>query len=528
MGEHVMFCVNCGNRLANSMKYCPKCGEKIANENIESSFSDEKIEEVGLFDNDPVTYSFREKIKKETLEAYLNETKVIRSGLYTKGKLYGITDDIIDDIVADCEKRIILFEEYLYSLYMDGSFLMYDVTDEIKSEIGEYAGKYGFGHVDGERIYEKFVKDHKLRSKNALLLTMLISYQQTGILDDAKIKEEDPETIKFKAKGYLRFKNAVQELKELQSTLHEVSGSIDISDDDRNELYEKGMLLGFQEKTLIDACIQGNEISLGYHGKKMLREQKILRQKNQNYFSKIVRKKTMRLLDREVVFDSCYFIEEYTFSFFEEQFEWLNHQMVQKIKSITENSIDEENFALGLSMHMMQGAATWLQYVEEYCNQIGLPDELLDNIKSFFAEDYRAFGNDLKELRYLFDEIDSDVEQTKLNGELKKAFRGKWVIGGVGIQGMINSAVTGAVLNAGTGLAYDAMNKISTAMSKRNAIQAKKELVYAVIDMMTDYFGMLQQNVPTVILVMIMQEKPYSVSAKYSCGFLNPQVLSII
>ena len=71
MGEHVMFCVNCGNRLTNSMKYCPKCGEKIADENIESSFSDEKIEEVGLFDNDPVTYSFREKIKKETLEAFL-------------------------------------------------------------------------------------------------------------------------------------------------------------------------------------------------------------------------------------------------------------------------------------------------------------------------------------------------------------------------------------------------------------------------------------------------------------------------
>lgn len=47
-------------------------------------------------------------------------------------------------------------------------------------------------------------------------MTMVISYGQSGKLDDNMIKEEDLEAIRFKKKEHVRFKEAVGKILELQ------------------------------------------------------------------------------------------------------------------------------------------------------------------------------------------------------------------------------------------------------------------------------------------------------------------------
>ena len=191
--DQIIFCVNCGQKLASDVNFCPKCGTKIVQ--IEEDMCEEiKSENIG---QQPYP-QYKDQIEQEVIESYLNDTQLIRNALYTKGLNYNYTNEMIDEIISEYERRINEFVKYLEKLYTNGSLLMLDVTDEIKNESARYAEYLGLEYDEGEAIYEKYVKIHRIRAKYALLMIQLLEYKDSGCFDDDKIEGEDLEIKKFK------------------------------------------------------------------------------------------------------------------------------------------------------------------------------------------------------------------------------------------------------------------------------------------------------------------------------------------
>lgn len=511
----ISFCCNCGQKITIDSNFCPKCGTRVA-------VVEEDNKVVGTKDiienkKDKQSYpQFKTKIENQVVQAYVSGTKIIKNGLYTKGLNYGYTQDQIDEIILQYEERVEKYIEYLGKLYCNGSLLMLDVTDEIKHECSEYGSEcLGLNYKDCGEIYEKYVIDNKLSAKYGLLLTVILRYGKTGYLDDNLIKEEDPETKEFKNKEYIRLKKAIEQLLTLQDSLYKGADTIELKEQDLVALNEKGMELGFNNKDCIQTIINGNERKLGYHDKILEKHRNDLKRKNQNKIIISVKKLKVSLLGKNVEFGTPYFVEEYTMNFYKPRIKELKDATILKIKSLCKS---DEDKSLGLSAYIDASFVLWGEIVEQYFQFIGMDKEFCDVMNNYFSQIFKAFGEDLSEVGELYEAIDDNVDEARLKGELRKAFRGKWSIGGIGFKGIIKGAVVGEILNAGSGLVYDAINGVTIAATKKNAKEAKDKLTGVVIPVISKFFEMVGKNTPIACMVAMYQKYPYCVwmnSEKY-------------
>lgn len=96
-------------------------------------------------------------------------------------------------------------------------------------------------------------------------MALLTYYGDTGKFEEVKSNAGDIVMDSFKKKEYIRLKNAVEQLLNLQKELHKKSGSIYLSQDDEKEMVTKACMIGFQtDDGCIAEVIRGNEIKLGY------------------------------------------------------------------------------------------------------------------------------------------------------------------------------------------------------------------------------------------------------------------------
>lgn len=172
------------------------------------------------------------------------------------------TGKMVDHILHAYKNRIEEYVTYMEELYIKGTLLMLDITDEIENENLEHARRLGIGAEEGEEIYYKFLEIHRIEEKSDLLYALLLSYGQTGILNSGEIKKEAPDMGDFWEQEYVRFADAVEELYQLQVSLYEKAGGI-LQANDREKLYEKGVALGFYNRDYIAVVIKGNKIRLG-------------------------------------------------------------------------------------------------------------------------------------------------------------------------------------------------------------------------------------------------------------------------
>lgn len=83
-------------------------------------------------------------------------------------------------------------------------------------------------------------------------MALLTYYGDTGKFEEVKSNAGDIVMDSFKKKEYIRLKNAVEQLLNLQKELHKKSGSIYLSQDDEKEMVTKACMIGFQTD---DGCI---------------------------------------------------------------------------------------------------------------------------------------------------------------------------------------------------------------------------------------------------------------------------------
>lgn len=151
---------------------------------------------------------------------------------------------MVDEIVAEQRRKINIFTKYLSTLYINGPLLMLDIDDDEINECIQYAINIELDEDDARCIYDYYVETNLIKEKGDILRAQLDSYKKRGVLsnvDDIKKDYADIDNYDF----YIRFVKALSDLEELQSSLHDQSDSMELTENDKNVIAEKAFEFGF-------------------------------------------------------------------------------------------------------------------------------------------------------------------------------------------------------------------------------------------------------------------------------------------
>lgn len=497
--EHPAFCVNCGQKLTPDIKFCPKCGTKIYTSDQETMMEKNQ--------NEVLYAQYQKKVENAVAEAYLSDIKLNKNNLYVQGEKYNYTKEKIDSIISMYEGQIKEYIAYLRKMYLEEDSLLMKVTDEIKEECSGYAEFLGLDYSEGEDIFDKFITDNKIREKSGILMALLTYYGDTGKFEEVKSNAGDTVMDSFKKKEYIRLKNAVEQLLNLQKELHKKSSSIYLSEEDEKKIAAKACTLGFQQD---DGCIyeiiRGNEIKLGYSLKQEIEIRNKSTEENKNRLSRIVPSKTVMLMGKKCEFGSCYFVEKEIKIFYKSELSILKKKTIEMIQKY---NVHEAGCGGRFTTDIAKMLFQWGTVVEKFNNKAGISQNIYQDVKDYYKDAFFSFTNDLEEIKDLFYDIEQGVEATRVKGRLNKALRGRWVVAGIGLNGMVNSAITQSVLNAGTGLAYDAINGVSESVARHNSQKAKEELRDSIIPVVAKFWDMLIDTTPEVYMELLCEKYPF-------------------
>lgn len=171
-----------------------------------------------------------------------------------------ITRELVDEIMYSYKNKIEEYVTYMEDLYVKGTFLMLDMTDEVENENLEYARRLGV--LNGEELYYKFMEKYRIEEKSDILYALLLFYKQNGTFDCEEIKETALTIPGFWDGEYMRFVKAVEELFELQVSMDIQADDTLLTGDDIDRLYDKARNLGFYNMDYVKAVMEGNLVRL--------------------------------------------------------------------------------------------------------------------------------------------------------------------------------------------------------------------------------------------------------------------------
>ena len=512
-----IFCSNCGTTLDDKAKFCFKCGSKI---NLSYSEHEDRVTK-------NLHVQYRDIICDEVVTSYINDINLGLAQLYQKGESYNFSKAMVDEIVAEQRRKINIFTKYLSTLYINGPLLMLDIDDDEINECIQYAINIELDEDDARCIYDYYVETNLIKEKGDILRAQLDSYKKRGVLsnvDDIKKDYADIDNYDF----YIRFVKALSDLEELQSSLHDQSNSMELTENDKNVIAEKAFDFGFSNWDDVYRCIDGAEEKLGFAEKVRLRDFNLKIEKNEKMFSSICPAKEITIFGEKVRFESSFFIPKF-----------ITNSVIASTDLMASNLEGIENF-----INNLDSKSDYSKLVE-YCKPIvnlrynaikdvtwKLPISKSDKTRMLEHADekFEGFDDQSKNiflaLATCITALDNDVENVKLENELNKSMRGRWSGGGFGLKGAVKGAVMSSALNAGTGLVYSAFNGISNALAKSNATKKKKEVWAEFLNEIIKYIQELSEEVVLFCVNYINSNytlvapllKIVAVSAMESCG----------
>lgn len=470
------FCSYCGTELTDNAKFCFNCGSKVSSGNLKSNEKDYESENEDSISKN-LYNQYKDIICAEVVTAYTNNMSVGLTLLYQKGKNYNFSKEMVDEIIYEQNKKIDNFIKYISTLYINGSLLMLDINDEEINECIQYATNIGLYEDDAQCLYDYFIEVNMIDEKGEILKHQLSSYKQKGIIDKLEnIKNNHPNINNYDF--YTRFIKALADLEELQLSLHNQNNSIELGKDDEKIIAEKAFEIGFSNWDDIYSCIDGAEEKLGFADKVRFRNLKIRVDKNEKMFSSICPSKEITIFGEQVKFESSLFIKGF-----------IINSVIATADAIAPNLEKLEKIADKL------GSQSSYTEIGDCCKAIAelrenstrtviqklpLPKEDKIRMKESADREFEKFDERfpkiLAALAVCLKALDDGVEDVRLQNELNKSMRGKWVGGGFGLKGAVKGAVTSSALNAGTGLIYSAFNGISNLLAKSGATSKKKEV----------------------------------------------------
>lgn len=295
-----IFCSNCGTTLDDNAKFCFKYGSKV---NLSYSKHEDRVTK-------NLHVQYRDIICDEVVTSYINDMNFGLAQLYQKGESYNFSKAMVDETVAEQRRKIDIFTKYLSTLYINGPLLMLDTDDDEINECIQYAINIELDGDDARCIYDYYIETNLIKEKGDILRAQLDSYKKRGVLsnvDDIKKDYADIDNYDF----YIRFVKALSDLEELQSSLHDQSNSMELTENDRNVIAEKAFEFGFSNWDDVYRCIDGAEEKLGFAEKVRLRDFNLKIEKNEKMFSSICPAKEITIFGEKVRFESSFFIPKF-------------------------------------------------------------------------------------------------------------------------------------------------------------------------------------------------------------------------
>lgn len=497
--ESVSFCVKCGQKLTQGSSFCPKCGAKVYIENQKPNIKNVQ--------NEAVYSEYEGKVEDAVTEAYLANEKLDRNSLYRQGEKYGFSKEKIDNIISIHKEKIDKYVGYLRKIYLTEPSLMLEVSEKITEDCTEYAKFLCLRYKEGEDIFNKFIEENRIQDKWWKLMSAVLYYNNTGAWPELEIDAGDTIMESLKEQEYVRLKNVVEQLLIFQKEIHEKSGMIYLSEEDEKKVIEKAVMLGFDRKTgPIDSIIHGNEVKLGYDIIYELEKRKEARNVNGNRLSRIAPPQTITFMGQDCVFGSCYFAERKIREYFRRE---LSQAKKKSLEMIKKYNVCVSGCGEKFVYDIITTFAPWSNILEKYNGKAGISNEVCEDTKACYEDVIGLFEDDLIKIRDIFTDIEHDIEVTRLNGEMKKALRGRWHIIGSGVDGLIKGAVSQSVLNAGTGLAYDAINGVSMAVARHNVEEAKEKFRDSIIPVIGNFWDTLIKTTADTYIAILCAKYPF-------------------
>lgn len=225
-------------------------------------------------------------------------------------------------------------------------------------------------------------------------------------------------------------------------------------------------------------------------------------------FSKAVPARTIRLFGEDIVFPSCYFIEDFTKTFFQGKISALGENIERELRAL---DITKDKIELHLRPITLTDGMDGDRVIREFAKTIGLNKATTDAIGEQYELLVNVFSDRVDELGQLFVQADLGVDDMALRGEYRKATRPRVQSYGFGVSGLAKAAVTQSVINAGTGLAYSALNKLDVSLAKKQAKDRKMSLLEECIKVIRSFFDEGDNAVPALCLEIIKDRYPASV-----------------
>lgn len=499
------YCHSCGAKLNIDSKFCHKCGTESIN-------SDEEIRNTKQAEensNSSLQEQYIDIIHEKILFAYVNSVGLDLVYLYRNAPIYQFTNEMVDKYVKEFQSKVDSLEKYLSKQYINGNLIMLDTDEAIIKQISTYAFSIGFeSDEDIELIRNKFFRVHRIEEKCELLHSIIEKYAIEGVIHYDLIDEYAIDKESFKNNELRRLCNAINEIEKMQISFHENSDNIDLSNEEFRKLYEKGYSLGFQKKIQVAQCILGIDKKNGYADKRDAIELQKQKEKDLNCFPQLSKKTTV--LNKTINFEGGYFLKSYIDNYFQNKIFIMRAKFKKEMKNI---DIKDEDFCDSFTENMFSIFSTADNAIHKIIADLELEDDEAKILYDSFMEIRKSFREDIYNFCSLFDEIDYSVQVKEAENQLRKENRGQWQLYGLGVKGGIQAGITQTLLNAGTGLAYDAINGISRSMSKHKANDTKMELLGVFYKVMEEYFVELKKDLVKIFFNAIKKSHPYCIWA---------------
>lgn len=493
--EGKMFCYKCGKEVVNGAKFCISCGSEI---------NHDKINIYGNSDKENKYDSLQEEylgiIREKYINAYIINANPAMNILYINGQSYHMTRQMIDAEIEDLKKIIEQFNTYLKNLF--ANLLLLNVLEEADAEIYTYAKHIGLDENETDMLYSKFVRENNYNKKVEVLLEYLELYEEDGKFHD-ELSKNIPDLTDNELK---KLKEAIICLEKLQEECHKESGSTELTELQMGQIYSKAMELGFRTPEDIDKCVNGYENKSGIIEKRVQEKIKQRTIEEMSMFDNIVGVKTFTLLNQQITFHAGYYVYNYIYN-----------ELIKKINSVGQRmplyKLEASSPSIGTDIKMltMNFYSNCANILADFSDELGISEEEQQMILELHTECAKEFGEDIDELKNVFRDIDEGIDSRKIQQELNKAMRGRWVFGGLGVKGAIKGAVAGELFNAGTGFAYSVANNIALKSYKRNAEKAKEELLGETKKFLQQYFSDMSLICANIIMYVIAERHPYGV-----------------
>jgi len=506
----LIICTECGKRFSDKAPACPECGcptdviLKELNGNDESVSSTEKmasLDESTIIEDRRLNRALRDTIINKVIGAKVNGIEVDRELLYNIGMHYNCPSESVDLIVKESEEIIERYYGFLDSIVFNNIDIMLSIGDDIESDAYNFAKNLGLSDLYVKQLYDRYLLLHRFDDKRALLKKALDDFKNEGEFSD-RITTSDPNFDKdFNENEYKRFKSAIMQMCDKYTKMLDSCKADELSSEEFQELFFLGVKLGFNVED-IDSCLFGVRKKLGVDDIIGYNQKQRDIKEQGNVFGRFVKNNKTRLLGRQIIFESCYFVSDALKNSIKNDLLIMKKRSSDFFKSL---DYSKYNVSTQLRSDMEKVVLKpWGELIRQFVEKMECSEEnrseILFNALEYYSEIYEATTGRVGAIQELYTQIVTESNKKDLDVLYATANRGRWVGGGFGIKGAIKGRIQAGLLNAGSDALHGMIDSYKMMQNGLEESRSKNKLGIFIVAEIDKLVSLLVDATPLLLI----------------------------